>query len=246
MRTPTGIPSDPALASYGVLQAEQLGKHLLQIHPQPDKLYSSPYYRCLQTLKPYVTALAERNGEASVWLERGLGEFYGTARFEHPAPAGIEELRRHFGHLKVEEGGPIVVPSANGETIPQLHDRVAYCLAHLIARADQDPKGPKAILLCTHAAAIIAIGRALTGRMPEDVGEEDFSCYTCGVTTFFRRSGSEALSSKDLEKVGVWSSYEPNRIPDLQWKDGKGVAGGWECEKNSDCSFLENGEERGW
>ena len=246
VRTPTGIPADPALASYGVLQAEQLGKHLLQIQPQPDKLYSSPYYRCLQTLKPYVSALAERHGSAEVCLERGLGEFYGTARFEHPAPADIEELRRHFDHLKEVEGGPIVVPAANGETIPQLHDRVAYCLAHFIARADQDPKGPKAILLCTHAAAIIAIGRVLTGRMPEDVGEEDFACYTCGVTTFSRRAGSTALSAEELEKVGVWSSEEPNRIPDLQWQGGKGVGGGWKCEKDSDCSFLENGEERGW
>jgi transcription factor C subunit 7 len=245
VRTPTGIPADPALASYGVKQAEELATHLLAIQPQPDKLYSSPYYRCLQTLKPYVTACAERNGGVEVWVERGLSEFYGTARFEHPSPAHMEELRRHFDHLH-SEAEPIVVPSTNGETIPQLHDRMAYCLAHLIARADQDSKGPKAILVCTHAAAIIAIGRVLTGRMPEDVGEEDFSCFTCGVSTFSRRTGAEASSAKGLEEFGLWDAKEAGRVPDVQWRDGKGVGGGWECEKNSDCSFLENGEERGW
>ena len=246
MRTPTGIPSDPALASYGVLQAEQLGTHLLNIDPQPDRLYSSPYYRCLQTILPYVTKRAERDGSVGVWVEKGLGEFYGTARFQHPSPADLDELSRHFDHLKAEES-PVIVPSRNGETIEGLHDRMAYCLAHLIARTDADPAGPKTILLCSHAAAIIAIGRVLTGNMPEDVSEEDFSCYTCGVSTFTRRSGAEVTAgATELEKYGVWDSSKASEVPYVEWKGGRGVGGGWECEKNSDCSFLENGEERGW
>jgi transcription factor C subunit 7 len=228
-----------------VKQAEELATHLLAIQPPPDKLYSSPYYRCLQTLNPYVTQRAERDGGVEVWVEQGLSEFYGTARFTHPSPADIGELRRHFDHLH-SEPEPVVVPSTKGETIPQLHDRMAYCLAHLIAQADQDPKAPKAILVCTHAAAIIAIGRVLTGRMPEDVSEEDFSCFTCGVSTFSRRAGAEASSTEELAQVGIWEAREASQVPDVQWKDGNGVGGGWECVKNSDCSFLENGEERGW
>lgn len=125
----------------------------------------------------------------------------------------------------------------------ELHNRVAYCLSELIKRADQDPKGPKAILLCTHAAAIIAMGRALTGRMPEDVGEEDFKCFTCGLGKFVRRKGSTSMSAKQAEK---WSPQRPEEIPDVGWQNGNGVQGGWDCELNSDCSFLANGEERGW
>ena len=242
MRTPTGIPADPALASYGVRQAEQLATHLLALQPPADKLYSSPYYRCLQTLAPYTTQLAERDGEdkVRVTIESGLGEFYGEASFEHPSPAGIEELRRHFEHLHAEKDS-IIVPSTRGESIPSLYDRVAYCLSHLIARADKDLKEPKSILLCTHAAAIIAIGRVLTGRVPDDVGEEDFQCFTCGVSKFVRRKASQ--SSREVAK---WSPERPEEIPDVQWREGKGVKGGWDCELNSDCSFLENGEERGW
>ncbi|KAF2485509.1 histidine phosphatase superfamily [Neohortaea acidophila] len=243
VRTPTGNPADPSLASYGVLQAEQLGTHLMTLDPAPNTLYSSPYYRCLQTIAPYTQHLAERDGASNVkvWLEPGLGEFYGSARFEHPSPSGLDELRKHFDYLCAEPK-PIIAPHKFGESIPQLHDRLAYCLDRLIKRADEDPKGPKAILLCSHAAAIISIGRALTGRMPEEVGEEDFQCYTAGVSKFRRRkqAGSSSQKSKD------WDPQYSDRVPDVGWRDGSGVAGGWDCELNSDCSFLENGEERGW
>ena len=225
-------------------QSEQLATHLLDLEPQPDKLYSSPYYRCLQTLHPYITSLRARqkSDDVKVTIEPGVGEFYGTAPFTHPSPAGIEELNKHFDFLR-SEAEPIIAANVKGESIAQLHDRVAYCLSELIARADSDPNGPKAILICTHAAAIIAMGRVLTGVMPEDVGEEDFKCFTCGVSKFRRRKDARQSVPASESK---WDPQRPDDIPDLQWADGRGLAGGWECEANSDCSFLENGEERGW
>ena len=182
-----------------------------------------------------------------ITIEPGLGEFYGEAPFTHPSPAGIEELNRHFPHLHAE-AEPVIVPSTKGESIPALHDRLAYCVSDLISRADSDPSGPKAMLLCTHAAAIIALGRVLTGRMPEDVGEEDFQCYTCGVSKFVRRGarGAEPPSRAASQEIEKWDPQRPEQIPDVGWRDGGGVGGGWDCEMNSDCSFLENGEERGW
>ena len=249
VRSPTGIPADPALASYGVRQAEQLGDHLIALDPPADLIFSSPYYRCLQTLAPYTRKLAERDGaeKVKITLEPGLGEFYGTAEFEHPSPAGIEELNRHFDHLHAETDA-IVVPSTRGESITGLHDRVAYCLQELIRRTDADPSGPKALLVCSHAAAIICAGRVLTGRMPDEVGEEDFQCFTCGVSKFVRRSSSSKSDSKASTggEAKKWEPQRPSDVPDVGWRDGVGVAGGWDCELNSDCSFLENGEERGW
>ena len=205
-------------------------------------IYSSPFYRCLQTLAPFVTKWNQSNGVVTIVLEPGLGEFYGLARFDHPSPAGIEELNTHFPHLHAGVSGPFIVPSTKGESIPQLHDRIAYCLAQLIRRADEDPKGPKTLLLCTHAASMIAIGRTLTGRMPEDVNEEDFRAFTCGFSKFARRAGG----SDEVEESVKWSPQRQDEVPDVGWREGKGVGGGWECEINSDCSFLENGEERGW
>lgn len=180
----------------------------------------------------------------AVWLEPGIGEFYGQARFDHPSPAGIEILSELFPHLRAE-AQPLVKPSVNGESIPMLHDRVAYCLDRLVAAADSDPSQPKALILCTHAAAIIAMGRVLTGRMPDDIGEEDFRCFTCGVSKFVRRKQNAEDDVHGVEAEN-WDSSDPETIPDVGWRDGKGVKGGWTCEMNSDCSFLEGGEERGW
>lgn len=240
--TPTGIPSDPVLAGYGVQQSKQLGEHLMAIEPPVDLIYSSPFYRCLQTLLPFADARAERDGKVTVNIENGLGEFYGLARFDHPSPAPIKELNRHFKNLQAEEQA-IIVPSTKGESIPQLHDRIAYCLQRLIERADKDPTQPKALLICTHAASMIAIGRALTGRMPEDIGEEDFKCFTCSCSKFTRRSKAAHNAGRGSS---LWSAEKPEQIPDIYWRDGAGVAGGWNCEINGDCSFLSGGEERGW
>jgi transcription factor C subunit 7 len=241
--SPTGIPSDPALAGYGVQQAEQLGQHLMKVDPPVDLIYSSPFYRCLQTLLPFVQARAARDGKEKVrvHVERGVGEFYGLARFDHPSPAPIEELRRHFEHLEADSD-PIIVPSTKGESIPQLHDRLAYCLQHLIHRADNDPSGPKSLLICCHAATMIALGRVLTGRMPEEVSEDDFQCFTCSFSKFDRRTKQAESSSLNSS----WNPDTPDQIPNLGWKGGAGIAGGWDCSVNGDCSFLEGGEERGW
>nr|POE73001.1 uncharacterized protein CFP56_30940 [Quercus suber] len=242
VKSPTGIASDPALASYGVQQAEQLGTHLLSLDPPVDLIYSSPFYRCLQTLAPFTNTLAARadsDKKIRVNVEPGVGEFYGLARFDHPSPASIDVLNTHFPNLHADKD-PIIVPSTKGESIPQLHDRLAYALHHLIARADADPSGPKSLLICSHAAAMISIGRVLTGRMPEDVAEEDFNCFTCSFSKFVRKAGG------DSEDVQAWDPENADQIPDVQWRDGKGVQGGWKCEVNGDCSFLPGGEERGW
>lgn len=247
--SPTGIPSDPALASYGVLQSEQLATHLLSLRPQVDLIYSSPWYRCLQTLLPFTTALAKdrsSNDDAAtsvsrIHVEPGVGEFFGRARFEHPSPAPLDQLRTLFPHLHGDQD-PVIVPSSNGETIAQLHDRVAYCLRGVIRRANADPQGPRALLICTHAAVMIAVGRALTGRMPEDEGEDDFKCFTCSLSKYVRRRGKDG-EAKEVEK---WTPADPERIPDVGWRDDGGVEGGWKCEVDGDCSFLAGGEERGW
>lgn len=124
----------------------------------------------------------------------------------------------------------------NGESISDLHDRTAYALQRIIE--DCDRSGVKAIVLCTHAATLIAIGRVLTGRMPEDVEEEDFRPFTCSLSTFTRRSFSTSETPK-------WSGKDGD-VPRVPWRDGQGVGGGWNLDISGDCSFLSGGEERGW
>ncbi|KAF2143305.1 uncharacterized protein K452DRAFT_286135 [Aplosporella prunicola CBS 121167] len=243
-KTPTGIPSDPALAAYGEQQAAELAGEIMTLDPPVDLMYSSPFYRCLQTLKPTVEKLNAEGKSGKIRVENGLGEFYGLARFDHPSPAPLEELHTHFPGKLDASYAPLLIPSNNGESIPDLHDRIAYTLHRMIEACDADPNGPKSLLICTHAASMIAIGRALTGRMPPDEGEEDFKCFTCALSRFERRTGDRRTTEK--VEVEDWDYSKPHDIPRVDWRKGKGVGGGWDCTVNGNCNFLTNGEERGW
>ncbi|KAK3202755.1 hypothetical protein GRF29_154g613245 [Pseudopithomyces chartarum] len=217
-RTPTGIPTDPALAAHGVDQAAELANHLCAIHPPIDRVYSSPFYRCLQTLKPATDRLfKEGRAGGKIRIDRGVGEFFGRADFEHPTPPDLEILNRHFQSLD-QDYVSVHIPTAKGEWLKELHERVTKALSKIITDLDNDPEQPKTVLICTHAATMIAAGRALTGIVPIDLNEDDFQCYTASLSKYVRRN------------VGLNSE----------------VAGSWDCVINSDTSYLSAGAERGW
>ncbi|KAB8069104.1 phosphoglycerate mutase family protein [Aspergillus leporis] len=277
--TPTGNPADPTLTSHGVRQSHELAEHLVtpEFSPKPFRIYSSPFYRCLQTIQPSVEALKERQrntpssiaigidreADFDVRIENGVGEWFGpTSFFEHPSPASPSTLKAHFPTLLASDPkakyNPHVIPSSRGETIAQLHDRLATTLSGIITDVDaeiealeasQPPseRTSKAILICSHAAPLIAIGRALTGNMPDDSEEEDFNVFTAGLSTFVRRGKTPSIdgSAEQRELAPGTRVVRPGtKVPD--WQGGKGVGGGWDCAANGDCSFLSGGAERGW
>ncbi|KAL0931814.1 phosphoglycerate mutase [Colletotrichum truncatum] len=241
--SPTGIPSDPALTAHGVDQAKELGAHLMTVDPPIEAVYSSPYYRCLQTITPFVSlkedelrrlgekAAGAESDAAVIRPEHGLCEWYGAAPFEHPTPASPEVLKPMFRHYD-ETYQSRVFPARNGETIDQLHDRLAAAVQAIIEQCDA--QGKRAVVLCSHAASIIALGRVLTGVMPETIDAEDFRAFTCGLSVYRRKSPS------------AWERASGTDADSNSWRNGRGVGGGWACELNSDCSFLSGGEERGW
>lgn len=178
--------------------------------------------------------------------DNGLGEWYGRARFTHPSPATPGVLKGFFPWYDADYR-PSIVPSSSGESFEELHDRCAYALNDIITAENteessvaEEEKHEKALLICTHAASMIAIGRALTGRMPAEVTEDDFKTFTCGISKFIKRE----VSQEKGPQVENWSSGM--EIPSIDWQEGKGVAGGWDCVVNCDCSHLTGGEERGW
>ncbi|RAH73138.1 phosphoglycerate mutase family protein [Aspergillus aculeatinus CBS 121060] len=225
----------------------------------------------------------EPHADFDVRIENGLGEWFGhTTFFDHPQPAPHSILATHFPTLLPlppatspppsvrDRGGnppttPHVIPSPTGETIAQLHDRVATALAGILADVDaeiaaleaaqpaHEPRTSKAILICSHAAPLIAMGRALTGHMPADPNTEDFAVFTAGLSTFRRRrrESGDRRDASPAQQVEIPSLARGTKVlragtavPD--WRGGKGVAGGWDCVRNGDCEFLSQGAERGW
>lgn len=267
LRSPTGIATDPALTSHGVEQAHELAARLMNLDPPVERVFSSPYYRCLQTVEPFVSlwaqsATSDAANKPAILGEAGLSEWYGSASFEHPTSASSDKLAELFPAFD-RSYSSAVMPSRNGESIARLHDRVAVTMDALIKRCDE--AGVRAVLLCSHAATVIALGRVLTGNMPENVEVEDFRAFTCGLSVFRRRSaarreGDAAGEAPATSAPGVRApTSQTTASPDdyskdladpfsaeVDWKDGRGVGGGWLCEVNGDCSFLSGGEERGW
>ncbi|VUC38123.1 unnamed protein product [Clonostachys rosea] len=244
---PTGLPADPPLAPGGVTQSEETAKHFGRyLKKQADegrlRIYSSLFYRCLETLRPTVAALRDAAGDSSLALdnlqvrgETGVGEWFGRAWFVQPRPGDAAQLREFFPWVD-QNYVPKLTPAEKGEKIHELHDRVAKGLALVIEDVDNEfaaaGKGDQEVtlLLCSHAAAIIASGRALTGNVPDDYDEIDFGCFTSGISKFVRKktpAPGEAYFRDD-------------------WRNNGGVAGGWNCELNSDASHLSGGPQNGW
>lgn len=169
-------------------------------------------------------------------------------------------MGEHFPNIvpastsKFQQREPLITPSPNGETIAELHDRVAVALDAIIGEvdaeiADYEAHHPeeihrsKAILLCSHAAPIIAMGRALTGNTPRNAFERDFKPFVAGLFKFVRRrrmsAGDAATCADETGKGGSGVV-----VPD--WKNNKGVRGGWDCVVNGSCEHLNEGEGRVW
>ncbi|KAK8095872.1 phosphoglycerate mutase [Apiospora kogelbergensis] len=258
IRSPTGLPTDPPLTSYGVDQANDLAQHLLQVDPPIDQVYSSPYYRCLQTISPFVALkLKKRKDVAAADTDAAAAGDGRRPRQQQPSsisssPSPSSDPGEGGGGkggpgIRVEAGiseWSRVVPPRHGESIAQLHDRVAAAIGAIIEQSDRE--GARAIVLNTHAAVMIALGRVLTGRMPTSVDEEDFKAFTCGLSIYRRRPSRTPTGVPQAPPSGNFPVSTQSANRNAAWADGSGVCGGWDCQANSDCSFLRGGEERGW
>ncbi|KAL8385668.1 hypothetical protein RB599_007515 [Gaeumannomyces hyphopodioides] len=228
IRSPTGIANDPALTAHGLDQARELGRHLLTVEPPIERIYSSPFYRCLQTIEPFARAAQTGSNSSGggggssssssdamlqpppsplkVRVESGVAEWFGAAPFAHPSPAPLGVLAGLFPDMLDEAYRPEVVPPSRGESIAELHDRVALAAARIIERCDGE--GARSVVICTHAAAVIALGRVLTGHMPDDVvGADDFGAFTCGLSVYRRRAAA-AGPEEEGEGGGVGAAGE--------------------------------------
>jgi len=100
-----------------------------------------------------------------IYLDEGIGEWYGLLHHstspDHPTPLSVTEWPRFFPDIEFRQGETGIIGNRRGETMTQVHQRAKRALDSIVERADQG--GLDTIILCTHAATNIALGRALTG-----------------------------------------------------------------------------------
>lgn len=129
---------------------------------RPQLIVSSLYYRCLQTAFPTAQKL-----KMPIMPEPGLSEWFPPAfppeSGNHPFPPRIEDVEDHFpeGTLS-HDWTPLLYASPRGESTEQLYTRLKRVFRLIEARCEV--LGVKRILICCHAAPIIALGRAILDK----------------------------------------------------------------------------------
>ncbi|KZW01945.1 PGAM-domain-containing protein [Exidia glandulosa HHB12029] len=178
--TPTNVARDSPLSALGIEQAEELAKHFESMPPEerPTAIFSSPYYRCLQTATP----VAQRLG-IPLYVEPGIAEWYTPVVPHsglHPRPPPAKALKGFVPTVDVS-WAPTWQPSRRGETVAELYGRVADFLSVFIPRLESSLSHER-ILFVGHAASVIALIHDLLGeKAPVRIG-----CAT--LTTLDRKS----------------------------------------------------------
>ncbi|KZT30425.1 PGAM-domain-containing protein [Neolentinus lepideus HHB14362 ss-1] len=223
-KSETGLPRDPPLAVYGETQAKELGEYFASLpeHQRPTAIFSSPYYRCLQTAKPVSQAL-----NVPIYVEHGLSEWYSPVEAGtglHPRPASATELKKHFPEID-DSWSSIWYPSRKGEDVDEVHDRVAGLLKLLVPEVERRfSDRHHRILLVSHAATVIALARELLGNrtLPLRIG-------CCSLTELDRKSEANVvLGGWEAKRLGSGSHLKEGAsrdwgFEDIEIADGKVV-----------------------
>ncbi|KAF8640619.1 hypothetical protein AX17_000280 [Amanita inopinata Kibby_2008] len=205
-------------------QAEELGAHLSSLPEceRPTAIFSSPYYRCLQTARPVANALS-----IPIYVEHGISEWYSPVAPNsglHPRPGSASSLHQYFPEIDVAWSS-IYYPSRRGEEVNVVHDRSEAFLRAFIPHVERTLPQEKhcRIMLVSHAATVITLARALVGDrgLPVRVG-------CCTLSEFVRQT------PRAEDTLDVW---EPLRLA-----DGSLLSGGSSRDWGFEDIEIENGK----
>ncbi|ORX33923.1 histidine phosphatase superfamily [Kockovaella imperatae] len=178
----TGMYHDPSLSEYGLSQVEELGdflSHPVDDLPVPDMIFSSGFYRCLQTARPLAAKLGK-----PVHVELGVGEWFSKASEGsglHSRPHAVETLSKHFAPTMLEPRyKSTVYPSRRGEDVEELRQRIKLFLGAFIKRIESEYPDVQTISIIAHAATVIVMGQVLLDDETKNIkaGTASTSCYT--------------------------------------------------------------------
>ncbi|KAH3676122.1 hypothetical protein WICMUC_002419 [Wickerhamomyces mucosus] len=189
--TPTGIDSDPALAPHGEDQAQELANYIFSIDSQPEIIFSSPFYRCIQTSLPISKIL-----DIDILLENGIGEWFKPDRPIKPKPATFDQLVEFFPENLKNYWDPILIPSIEGETPEQIFQRCQNFWSIFIENFELKFPNLENVLFVTHAATKIALGSSLLGlnSVYEKIDNDEnisLRAGTCSLDKYIRLKDGE-------------------------------------------------------
>ncbi|PKI83777.1 hypothetical protein MVES1_002091 [Malassezia vespertilionis] len=210
------LPRDPPLTAVGEAQIKELGAFFRSLpkNEQPQLVVSSPYTRCVRTAIPVVEGV-----ECPLVIEPGLAEWFAPVWPEntgaHGTPPSGEHVANFFPQVDTS-WTPLLYPDPLGETVEDLHHRMYECLRRIDARCKK--LGVERVLIVSHAASIIALGRMLLGG--GRYGEQK---------SYPVLAGTASVSKYVAENCGA-------NEDELRWVQAY----------NGNTSFLQGGSQREW
>lgn len=214
---PTGVDSDVPLAPHGVDQAHQLADYISTLKEKPQVIFSSPFYRCLETSEP-----TKKKLDLPLYVDNGVGEWYRPDREIIPRPAPYSALNKLFNGMITSEWDPSITPSSKGETKEQIFERCNQFWEVFVPRVEKAFPDVECILIVTHAATKAALGMNLLGFPNAIVPIDDEGTVI--------RNGSCSIDKFELVKDDAETFY------------GKE----WKLSMNGNTDFLDKGEEMNW
>lgn len=100
----------------------------------------------------------------------------------HPRPPSASKLHKHFPRVSIDGHDPLLYASRNGETFAGIHERAEAFFKLLLEYMKERHPKVKRILLVSHAATVIALGRAIVGDRGMAV-----RAGTCSLSKYVRR-----------------------------------------------------------
>ncbi|CCF56750.1 hypothetical protein KAFR_0B04530 [Kazachstania africana CBS 2517] len=231
---PTGIDSDVPLAEHGRDQAVELANFIKTLENKPEIIFTSPFYRCLETSEPIQEAL-----NVPIYTDRGIGEWYKPDRDIIPVPATDKQLLKFFPWINVNWEDTLI-PSDKGETEADVFDRCSEFLPKFIKRLESTFPKVSTILLVTHAATKAALGMNLlkfpNARVPIDgkgtvirnascsldeytrVNDDTWDIVMNGNTLFLKNGEEMNWSFMNLLEAGSDADIKARQLEEMERK----------------------------
>jgi len=217
-KSATGLPRDPPLAAYGEAQARELAEYFTSLpeDKRPTAIFSSPYYRCLQTAQPTAQALG-----IPIYIEHGISEWYSPVKPGtglHPRPGSAASLQPYFSEID-PTWSSVWYPSQKGEDVLEVHDRTDSFLEVFFPQLERVfPGKHKRILMVSHAATVITLARSLVGDrdLPLRVG----CCSLTELVPKLQENGKQRiLGAWDAKKLADGSHLPQGSLREWGFED---------------------------